>query len=215
MDESKASYPLLEVDGMQYDSRTGQYELLSPFPYGFAFDVQEEMSFTPLISPAITPLIDMNNLSLYQASNLYAFSPLNSPALLPICNTHPTPPTRPKGTRNRSGSRKRDTELPMTPSQLMELSFSTTETRLDAEGEEPATNSVFKKVLEDTSTPYSKKTHKDAEQKRRDNLKVSFKMVKELLPPFKEKSPSKVLILKRGTLHLTFSSGSYHRIKSQ
>ncbi len=41
-------------------------------------------------------------------------------------------------------------------------------------------------------------SHKEAEQKRRDNLKNSFKKVKAVLPPMKEKAPSKVLILKKG-----------------
>lgn len=43
-----------------------------------------------------------------------------------------------------------------------------------------------------------KTSHKEAEQKRRDVLKNCFKIVKNVLPPMKEKAPSKVQILKEG-----------------
>ncbi|KAI8892836.1 hypothetical protein BC833DRAFT_610518 [Globomyces pollinis-pini] len=44
---------------------------------------------------------------------------------------------------------------------------------------------------------YKRTTHKEAEQRRRDNLKHSFKLMREVLPPMKEKAPSKVFVLKR------------------
>ncbi|KAJ3261776.1 hypothetical protein HK103_004727 [Boothiomyces macroporosus] len=51
-------------------------------------------------------------------------------------------------------------------------------------------------------TKVKKTSHKEAEQLRRDKLKQAFISIKEVLPPFKEKNPSKVFILKRAREHV-------------
>ncbi|KAJ3277048.1 hypothetical protein HDV01_000100 [Terramyces sp. JEL0728] len=62
------------------------YELLSPFvqpsPYGSEYHFGEEQSFSPLISPAITPNVNFNQLSFQ--SNPNQFTELTSPALQPL-----------------------------------------------------------------------------------------------------------------------------------
>jgi hypothetical protein len=58
--------------------------------------------------------------------------------------------------------------------------------------------SLNKLGVASTSGAIKKTSHKEAEQKRRDTLKNSFKVCKSVLPPFKEKAPSKVAILHKG-----------------
>lgn len=52
--------------------------------------------------------------------------------------------------------------------------------------------------------PVRKVSHKEAEQKRRDNLKNCFAIVKAVLPQTGEKAPSKVQVLKIGKSFLLF-----------
>ncbi|KAJ3326028.1 hypothetical protein HDV06_002413 [Boothiomyces sp. JEL0866] len=78
--------PQDQVNFNQYQQGPREnYELLSPFvqpsPYGSEYHFGEEQSFSPLISPAITPNVNFNQLSFQTSQN--QFTELTSPALQP------------------------------------------------------------------------------------------------------------------------------------
>ncbi|KAJ3261777.1 hypothetical protein HK103_004728 [Boothiomyces macroporosus] len=293
------------------------YELLSPFvqpsPYGSEYHFGEEQSFSPLISPAITPNVNFNQLSFQTNSN--QFTELTSPALQPQhshqleqMNMHgghmqdspmqesyfnrssSSPYIGPKkgyvpsplvssqpfsnSYENTNMQRQASNQFfsllppssasdsivesnsatpkiaPVTPSQLMQLNsvnnneFSKPEPGRKASRKKSNANlkpllpfvqdsgkaaptaahvlaykSNYQTLLEGqgehlgvgkdsqlaNGVKHRKISHKEAEQQRRDKLKHAFKVVKAILPPMKDKNPSKVMVLKKGNVLLTLA----------
>ncbi|KAJ3314156.1 hypothetical protein HDV04_000928 [Boothiomyces sp. JEL0838] len=247
---------------MEFEFEAVPSPFIHPSPYGSEFHFGEEQSFSPLMSPAVTPNVNFTQLSLHNQSN--QFAPLTSPALLPSRNerkrksvgdsntiaTHIDSPIF-NGTRSYFPS-------PLQQNHTSELHFSQAESfsllsppsSNQLHPTYPATNDyapltpsellknnniqtgrkkVVKTLLPDSKnvstmellsqkngqhigirgdsnlakeTKVKKTSHKEAEQLRRDKLKQAFISVKEVLPPFKEKNPSKVFILKRAREHV-------------
>jgi hypothetical protein len=203
------------------------YPMFSPYIQQPMFSQDEAMlqSFTPLMSPVATPTVNFHQLSL--RGDVLA-SPALGPSqdefefLAPSAMDHsqgntslkdhfaPLTPSqlmqmnkeRPPSRRSSKGSTTPSLKplLPVTPTMRPEdadilAHKSNYQTVVEGYGEAFGIqdNSV-------SGTIKVKKTsHKEAEQKRRDNLKHHFKIVKQVLPPGRDKNLSKVMILKKGT----------------
>ncbi|KAJ3326029.1 hypothetical protein HDV06_002414 [Boothiomyces sp. JEL0866] len=258
---------------MEFEFEAVPSPFIHPSPYGSEFHFGEEQSFSPLMSPAVTPNVNFTQLTLQNPSS-GQFAPLTSPAILPSRNerkrksvgdsntiaTHLESPIF-NGTRTYFPSplqQNHTSELqfnsseqsfsmlsppssnqlhptypaandyaPLTPSELLKSGKSQQGRKKLVKTLLPDSKNVstvellsqksnYKAILDGQSehigisgdsslakeTKVKKTSHKEAEQMRRDKLKQAFISIKEVLPPFKEKNPSKVFILKRAREHV-------------
>ncbi|KAJ3277047.1 hypothetical protein HDV01_000099 [Terramyces sp. JEL0728] len=70
---------------MEFEFEAAPSPFIHPSPYGSEFHFGEEQSFSPLVSPAVTPNVNFTQLSLL-SQHSGQFAPLTSPAILPVRN---------------------------------------------------------------------------------------------------------------------------------
>jgi hypothetical protein len=191
---------------------------------------QEEMiqSFTPLMSPVSTPTVSFHQLSLRNTDSpalqpLEEFGFLAPSAMMEQSQQNPQyteqfAPMTPSQLMQMNREGILGNQLPRSSSRNSSRGSSgnlkpllpVTPTMRPDDAELLAQKSNYQTVMEGYGESYGigngrpvqvkKISHKEAEQKRRDNLKNHFKIVKQVLPPSRNKNPSKVLILKKGNV---------------
>jgi hypothetical protein len=199
-------------------------QVYSPYvfsPFQQPLFQQEELiqSFTPLMSPVSTPTVSFHQLSLRngEPSQMDEFEFLAPSATMDQTNQNtqfnaqfaPMTPSQ-LMQMNREQPRRKDSSRSSSRGSSGNLKplLPVTPTMRPEDADLLALKSNYQTVMEGygdnfgigngMQAPVKKVSHKEAEQKRRDNLKNHFKIVRQVLPLSRNKNPSKVVILKKG-----------------